>query len=978
MKILTVFMVSLMTLLSHPHVWAQVPIDSPPLTLSTPELSIRINPKKAWTIDQIQYKGKPLSTTNSNYSLVIDLGGNKFVGSGHTEGGKEEVLSVQIEADGKPVNLAQGGMVQGKKFVLTKQSKVAFLDLKNTVRLSGGTLEEENAVTVRENGTISKMYGLMYAWVSTTSEWMAKTVGGRDLEGSFDNTGWEMQDDVRWSALYDPASQTAILTEFPPDLPAAVGQQHAYWDISAYHKQYYQPFTARELKAGEKYRFAAKVRAFPASVTNWKQIVRQAVDKDAPVVKSPVQQEIERRFPPIATGEKPAWLAHPVGMEALDPNTVLKPWTPVKATAHQVEVWNRRYQVGDWGLPRNMQIGGQEFLSAPLTFELKTEGGASLHPAARLHESFPGLARYTAQGSAGNVQVNANTSYEYDGFVRTDIELAAPANTRAREWELVIPFKPENAKYFSAIHASGMKMESMQKNSVTGAIPEGEGEVWSSDFRPLVWLGNRDAGLCWFSESREFWSPEVNPKAIRIVRTNGRVELRVAFIAQPSPLPRTMKLSFGLMATPVRPRPTGWRGWDFMTHQSVDGHKQTGAEMEKYKPRGDQIIYWHDSWRITLMYPRPRDPQAFHDEVQFLKKHGARRIYPYVVASHITGSEKTHIPGEDFVFTAPEWKAFGHEWELNPNRQPENFRRMSPGSSFADFHLAAIKDWITQDGINGIYVDEAYPYPDTVASHGMGYADSKGVRQPTYQIYSMRNYFKRMAYLFQRYGEGSPAIIAHASGVLSMPFLSFVDVFLEGEQAYYPIQAWKGEGPPSYMEMFPLDKWSAEFSGRAFGYVPLFMPAMRPNLAPGYPDLNKQVAPTREMLAIAQLHDVLVWPLWSNAQEWRNVVAVRQEFGIGDEDVKFYPFWETATAAKASGENVLVSSYTGSRGIYAIVTNMEARPQEVTVDFARLPFKIGGGWKAWNAQSKAALPRTGNTVNLTVPPKDFVLVRLAP
>ncbi len=976
-KLLFATALSAIAALNAPAI-AQVPTDAKPLILRTAELSIRLNPKKAWTLDQIQYKDKPLSTTNSNYSLVADLGNNKFVGTGHTEGGKEEVLSLRIEADGKPVNLAQGGVVQAEHFVVIKQSKVAFLDLQNTLRLRGDTLEEENSVTVRENGTIAKMYGLMYAWVSTTSEWMAKTVGGRDIEGTFDNSGWEMQEDVRWSALFDPASQVAILTEFPADLPAAAGQQHAYWDLAAYHKQYYQPFTARELKAGDKYRFAVKVRALPTEATQWKQTVRQAVSQVAPVAKSPVQQEIERRFPPIAAGEKPEWLTKPVGMEALDPNTVLKPWTPVKATGTHVDVWNRRYLVGDWGLPRNVQISGQDFLSAPLSFDLKTEGFAPLRPTAKLSESFPGVARYNAQAAAGNVRVNANTSYEYDGFVRTDIEVTAPANTRAQEWELVIPFKPENAKYFSAIHASGMKMESMQKNSVTGAIPEGEGEVWSSEFRPLVWLGNRDAGLCWFSESREFWSPEVNPKAIRIVRANGRVELRVAFIAQPSVLPQNMKLSFGLMATPVRPRPDGWRGWDFMTHQSVAGHTQTGAELEKYKPRGDNIIFWHDAWRITLMYPRQRDPQAFRSEVAFLKKHGAKRIYPYIVASHITGSEKTHIPGEDFVFTAPEWKAFGKEWELNPNRQPENFRRMSPGSSFADYQLSAINDWITQDGINGVYVDEAYPYPDTVASHGMGYVDSQGVRQPTYQIYAMRNYFKRMAYLFQKNGDGTPAIIAHASGVLSLPFLSFVDVFLEGEQAYYPIQAWKEDGPPSYMKMFPLDKWSAEFSGRAFGYVPLFMPSMRPNLAPGYPDLNKQVAPTREMLAIAQLHDVLVWPLWSNAEEWRKVVAVRQEFGVGDKDVKFYPFWETANAAKAGGENVLVSSYTGSRGVYAIVTNMEAREQTVAVDFSRIPEKIGSNWKAWNPQSKAALSRSGSTVTVIVPPKDFVLVRVAP
>ncbi len=956
---------------------AQVPSTAPHLTLSTPGLSIRLAPKKAWTPDLIRFKGQPLSTPNSNYGFVIDLGGSKFVGSGHTEGGVEEVRELRIEADGKPVDFSKGGTIEGQNFFMVKKSRVAFLDLETTLRLYGDTLEEEHKVLVRENGNISKMYGFMYAWLSSTTEWVAQTVGGRAIEGTFDNSGWEMEDDVRWSALFEPVSQTAILTEFPPALPASVGRKHAFWDLAAYHKQYYQPLAARELKAGETFRFATKVRALPATTQNWKQVVRAAVGSTLAVEKTPIQLEIEKRFPPYVAGEKPDWLKDRAGIEALDSSVVLKPWTPVKATNSQVEVWNRKYQIGDWGLPQQVEIGGADFLAAPISFDLKIEGAKPIRPAAKLSETFPGVARFEA-GSTPGVETRTQVAYEYDGFLRADITVDAPANTRAQEWEMVIPFKPENAQFFSAIHASSMKMESQQQNSISRKIPDGEGEVWSSDFRPLIWIGNRNAGLCWFSESREFWTPEDNPKAIRIIRKSDRVELRIAFIAAPTILPKQMKLSFGLMATPTKPRPSGWRGWNFVTHQNVAGHTKTGEELEKAKPQGDQVIFWHDAWRIVLMYPRARDPKVFRDEVAFLKKNGAARVYPYIVASHITGTEKTHIPGEKFVFTTPEWKAFGNDWEIHPNRKQEDFRRMSPATSFADWQLGAIKDFILQDGVNGIYVDEAYPYPDTVAAHGMGFTNSKGERVPTYQIYAMRDYFKRMAYLFQEFGDGPPAIIAHASGVLAMPHLSFVDIFLDGEQVYHPIRDWDGAGPPSYMKMTPLDQWGAEFSGRQFGYVPLFLPAMRPNLSKSYPDLNKQIAPTREMLALAQLHDVLVWPLWSNADEWKKVVAVRNEFQIGNPDVKFHPFWESENSAKSDNDSILVSSYTGARGVLAVVTNTGESEQNVTVDFSKIAKQFGADWKAWDAQTAGVLPLQIGAVRVTVPAKDFVLVRIAP
>jgi hypothetical protein len=691
------------------------------------------------------------------------------------------------------------------------------------------------------------------------------------------------------------------------------------------------------------------------------------------LAKSEVQLEIERRFPPIS--EKPEWVKNPVAMEALDPNTVLKPWTPVEASARQVAVWNRTYEIGPWGLPTQVHIGGEEFLSGPLTFQLRLSGVEEpLEPPAVLEEAYQGVAVYVASCAEDGVRLEVQTRYEFDGFIRTDIELTAPPETQADSWELVIPFKNENALFFSAIHASSLRMESQQANSVSAAIPEGSGVVWNSDFRPLVWIGNRDAGLSWFSESREYWRPEVNPHAIRIVRHDDRVELRVSLIAQPTVLPEKMTLSFGLMATPVKPLPEGWRGWKIAAHHSTTDHLQRQGQAVRRTPKGNHLILWHDSWRIVLMYPRERDPELFRKEVAYLKSIGVDRIYPYVVASHITGRERTHIPGEDFVFTTPEWEAFKDEWEMQPNRGPEDYRRVSPASGFADFHLSAIKDWIVNAGVNGVYVDEAYPYPNTVEAHGMGYVDSLGVRQPTYHIYAMRDYLKRMAYLFQEHGDGPPAIIAHASGVLTIPFLSFVDAFVTGEQVYYSVRDWSGDGPPSYMEMTPLDQWGAEFSGRQFGFVPVFLPELRPNLNPRYPDINTDVKATREMISLALLHDVLVWPLWSDANEWNKVVFVRDEFRIGGPDVVFHPFWQTR-AAKTDEPDVLVSSYVGDRGILAAVVNMSHESKTVTVDFSPIAGDTSYSL-AWTTENVSFLNVSNNRVKITVPARDFLLVRM--
>jgi hypothetical protein len=379
-----------------------------------------------------------------------------------------------------------------------------------------------------------------------------------------------------------------------------------------------------------------------------------------------------------------------------------------------------------------------------------------------------------------------------------------------------------------------------------------------------------------------------------------------------------------------------------------------------------------------LMYPFPRDPETFKNEVTALHKNGAKRVFPYIVASTITGKDKTYLPDGPKEWTTPEWAAFAKDWELQPNRTPTTFRRVSPASGFADWQLDALKQMIVDDGVDGVYVDESYPYPDSVAAHGAGYTDQNGVRHVTYQLYAMRDYFKRMAYLFEKFGKGRPAIMAHASGVLAMPHLSFVDIFVTGEQIHAKVKDWPKDSDPSYIKMTPLDQWAAQFTGRQFGFVPLFLPEFRNDaLGDRYKKVVSETAPTREMLALALLHDVPVWPLWSNSDEIYAANKAKTDFDIGSPETIYTPFWNQ-NAATANQKNIYISTYQNKNGILAVVSNLSDQNVNVEADFSPVPgAKVLLTGKAWNAETgKSYISDNSSHVTLNIAARDFVLLRI--
>ena len=77
--------------------------------------------------------------------------------------------------------------------------------------------------------------------------------------------------------------------------------------------------------------------------------------------------------------------------------------------------------------------------------------------------------------------------------------------------------------------------------------------------------------------------------------------LRLNVIRDRVDMPAEFSLSFGLMGSPVRPRPANWRGWGTATRRRMGDH-------ERFKPMGLDYSWWSVSpgWLV----PNSRDPES--------------------------------------------------------------------------------------------------------------------------------------------------------------------------------------------------------------------------------------------------------------------------------------------------------------------------------------------------------------------------------
>jgi hypothetical protein len=241
--------------------------------------SVRIMPAKSWTPDIIRQNGKIIAQHNGFSGLVADIKGkNSWIGSGHSEGGREKVLSFKLYIDGKqtpvPVN---GKTIRCARAETVKESRLDNLSLVSKVIITPRKITEIHDLKALSNMKVHKLYGFLHCWTNQSTDWISENRDGKIIKGKFTNFGgFRLLGDARWAAEFIPKAKTLIFTEFPATLPKGEGRKHCIWDIRNYHKQYYQAMADKHLQKGDSFRYEMTTRLLPATKNNWSEVAKSA------------------------------------------------------------------------------------------------------------------------------------------------------------------------------------------------------------------------------------------------------------------------------------------------------------------------------------------------------------------------------------------------------------------------------------------------------------------------------------------------------------------------------------------------------------------------------------------------------------------------------------------------------------------------------------------------------------------------------
>jgi hypothetical protein len=252
------------------------PKPGPPhiVTIETRDLKVEFAGDRAWTIHRIFFKGELTGDKNGFYGTVFSAEGGKWIGTGHNEGGIEQVKNATLTVDGQPRDLADKAVYRGQRAEIRKRSMIGPLALEATYVVTDDCILERHRYEVTADVKIGILYAFMHCWLPRTTEWIAEKADGSAVEGKFDSSGnHKFTDDPKWTALHDPVGRRAMLAWYPKPL-VGQGIKTSYWDKTVYHKLYNQIYSHAAVAAGAKFEAAVIVRGVETNAASWKQAAK--------------------------------------------------------------------------------------------------------------------------------------------------------------------------------------------------------------------------------------------------------------------------------------------------------------------------------------------------------------------------------------------------------------------------------------------------------------------------------------------------------------------------------------------------------------------------------------------------------------------------------------------------------------------------------------------------------------------------------
>ena len=536
---------------------------------------------------------------------------------------------------------------------------------------------------------------------------------------------------------------------------------------------------------------------------------------------------------------------------------IFPPFEPMKQDGDTVSVVMRKYKMNGLGLWDSVQAKGnetpfKELLAGPMSVKLSmksaavdAEGqvlqGKGTVVSAKSHEVI-----YEGEASHPAVAIKTRSITEYDGCMRVEMDLMpGEEKQEIKSLWIDIPVKDELAPLY---HVSTTAL----RYNPAGDTPAGEGLIWDTrdfpdgewptGFRPYVWIGAEERGLCWFADNDKDWVKDVDFKkgtyapAFSLHRNKGVLTLRVHLVQKPVTLERKRHIVFGLMATPAKPMPEDWRAIGRPDHPGF--YFSMGHVHGLYTTYSSKYPINYDWTPFDLNYARRSGQKienakaqiaawkkrnltdeigkAWREKVQKLVNMGWRRGRKDPMSVYFEEFHSTTVKG------GAEAPAFYTEWTGDPLK--ENFFkgkgpwaiRMGTGAlveSYRDFACWFGAEWLKRG--YGLYFDNSFPKRTTDTLTTAAY-EWKGIVVPSASMWNHRKYLKRIWIMHQqmRDPKAPQAMMIHMTNTNIAPYMVWNEYNLDLE--------WRNSDEP-LQKRFSPDLLRAESLGLKTGNVPVVL-----------------------------------------------------------------------------------------------------------------------------------------------------------
>ncbi len=612
-------------------------------------------------------------------------------------------------------------------------------------------------------------------------------------------------------------------------------------------------------------------------------------------------------------------------------------------------VWGREYRL-DGALPAQIASQGKEMLAAPIALKAVVDGTvvtATVKAPLAVGETTPERVDFTGSYELPGVVVRLAGAIEMDGVLLYDLTAEvtdAGQQATIERLYLSIPVKAECAETFYSTGGGW--------SGAYGVIPAEDGTAWTSaetsDFVPYVGLTDDQRAIQWFADHDHDWALGQDAPCAAVVRAGATVEIQVNFVRSRD-WNGALAARFGLVATPVKPLPSGWRNTSLDNRRwydaniqffygeghggcTIDPHdtpklaKAIGLEIEGKSPfEIDDLLAstpprpWTDE-RVAAMVESQKLPKDKVGNLWKAHQQPGGNCYFFNASMYFEGTRSAAFR----LF-------FPAEWSFHPSG---GWFHGTPTESFRDFFAFHMDIWAKHWFFGGLYFDETY-YPfDYNVFNGSGKVMADGTVRGSVPLLRQRELMWRMWQIFHD-NDHDPFIWIHTSNFMAPHAYSVADIAMFGEdRAPNPVT--------DYIDNTPAVLLRSIGRSQKFGFIPVWMDqAGRGGYHQG----------SRQLWGWVWLHDAV--PEYHTNQFTMPTLGMRVAWGIAEDDVEFLPYWNNPAVATGD-EQLLASVWTRPGKAMIMVLNLNKgagnQPVKLHIDGAKLG--LPKDFKVYDLESK--------------------------